>query len=334
MDSKTLATIIAVAKKESRGYLSDFSKLEAKIEGQLKALHKEEPIVETPGFIMHNGCLYCTWASGRSTNLGNVRGSDGEDGTNGVDGIDGLPGLNGTDGSYGVPGDVGKNGVDGDKGKAGTQGLRGAKGPVGLQGDKGIPGLPGVDGTDGRKGLDGLDGDDGVGLQKAWVDDKYHLTLRLDSGKVLDAGYVRGPAGISGAGKGGRVTGGYTGGGSGSNFYVTGATYNEAGELVITNSNGSNINAGKAARTGIAELDFGLSSKTATVNVPFNVLGTDIIFCSMYIDTTDDHSVDDLLVDPIRVIIKSITAEVGFTIYGEMDNAPANGKYKVQWAIS
>jgi hypothetical protein len=154
----------------------------------------------------------------------------------------GVDGVNGRDGSDGSPGASGKNGIDGRDGKTGPQGLRGDKGPVGPQGDKGIPGLPGVDGSDGRTGADGLAGEDGVGVEKAWVDEDYHLTIKLTSGKVIDAGYVRGPAGVS-SGKGGRVTGSYSGGGSGANFYVTNATYNSSGELVLTMSNGQTVTA-------------------------------------------------------------------------------------------
>lgn len=132
-------------------------------------------------------------------------------------------------------------------GKDGPEGPQGPPGEPGEVGPKGEPGKDGKDGERGSQGLpgrDGLGGEDGVGIEKAWVDDNYHLTIRLTSGKVIDAGYVRGKAGVS-SGKGGRVTGGYTGGGSGSNFYVTGADYNAADELVITNSNGSTINAGR-----------------------------------------------------------------------------------------
>jgi hypothetical protein len=87
--------------------------------------------------------------------------------------------------------------------------------------------------------------------------------------------------------------------------------------------------------SGIAELDFGSGSKTAEVSITgLNLLlAASVVFCSMRIEDTDDHVVDDLLIDPIRLAIKSITSGVGFTIYGEMDNAPANGKYKVQWAV-
>ena len=257
MDAKLLATIIAIAKKESQGYLSDFSKLdvkvesqlkalEVKLESQLKALHKEDPITQTPGFVLHNGCLHCTWPSGRSSNLGPVLGKDGingKDGTNGKDGINGKDGRDGKDGAAAAAGRDGKQGLTGavgPRGEPGQDGKQGVPGNDGKAAERGLQGLPGVD---------GLDGEDGVGVEKAWVDDNHHLTIKLTSGKVVDAGYVRGPAGVS-AGKGGRVTGGYSGGGSGSNFYVTGADFNTSNELIITNSNGTSINAGAPLADG------------------------------------------------------------------------------------
>lgn len=317
MDSKLLATIIAVARKESQGQTRDLSALEVKVEKQLKEFHKRSPILETPAFSVKDGCLHCKWESGLSLDFGNIIGPQGPQGVkgpvgatgapgkHGTNGSSGVDGKNGSDGSDGAPGASPKNGTDGRDGKAGTQGLRGAKGPVGLQGDKGIPGLPGVDGTDGRKGLDGLDGDDGVGLQKAWVDDKYHLTLRLDSGKVLDAGYVRGPAGISGAGKGGRVTG--YGGGTGQ---------------ILTPK-------------GTAILDFGTGSLSTEVVVTgvSAVREDSVVMVAMRMEATDDHPVDDLLIDPIRVVSKDLVTGVGFTIYGHMDNSRANGTYNIHWSV-
>ena len=130
-------------------------------------------------------------------------------------------------------------------GKDGPQGPQGPRGEPGEVGPKGEPGKDGKDGERGSQGLpgpSGLDGEDGVGVEKVWVDDNYHLTIRLTSGKVIDAGYVRGQQGAS-SGKGGRVTGGYTGGGSGSNFYVTGSRYDANGDLIITMSNGQTITA-------------------------------------------------------------------------------------------
>jgi hypothetical protein len=93
---------------------------------------------------------------------------------------------------------------------------------------------------------------------------------------------------------------------------------------------------GTSTISGTAELDFGTSNKTAEVivtGVP-GVLTTSRVIATTRIETTANHSEDDLLVDPIRTSVKSLVEGVGFTIYGEMDNAPANGLYKVDWFLS
>ena len=255
MDAKLLATIIAVAKKEAGAQARDLSSLERKVEDKLKEFNKRSPILDLPSFAIKDGVLKCTWSSGLVLDFGNVVGPQGPQGAQGPQGIQGVAGKDGTSGKDGINGKDGQNGkdgaaaaagrdgTDGKDGRMGPQGPRGAPGPVGLQGEAGKDGEAAERGLQGLPGVDGLDGEDGVGIEKAWVNDNYHLTIRLTSGKVIDAGYVRGPAGVS-SGKGGRITGGYSGGGSGSNFYVTDAYYNEVGELIIVNSNDSRINAG------------------------------------------------------------------------------------------
>jgi hypothetical protein len=75
------------------------------------------------------------------------------------------------------------------------------------------------------------------------VDDKYHLTIKLTSGKVVDAGYVRGKPGASPS-KGGRVSG-YLGGGGGGGTSVRVASAAYVGQnLILTMSDGSTIDAG------------------------------------------------------------------------------------------
>ena len=261
MDAKLLATIIAVAKKEAGTQTRDLSAIEAKVEAQLKEFHKRSPILETPEFFVKEGCLHCKWQSGLELSFGNIVGPQGPQGIQGVQGPQGVAGKDGTSGKDGINGKDGRDGKDGAAAAAGRdgvdgkQGLTGAVGPRGEPGKDGKQGVLGKDGKDaergaqGLPGLDGADGEDGVGVEKAWVDEDYHLTIKLTSGKVVDAGYVRGPAGVS-SGKGGRVTGGYTGGGSGSNFYVTGADFNTSNELIITNSNGTSINAGAPLADG------------------------------------------------------------------------------------
>jgi hypothetical protein len=200
-------------------------------------------------------------------------------------------------------GEPGKS-IQGKRGKSGKS-VKGDPG-ASIKGDKGEPGGPGksIKGQPGKDGEDGEDGVDGVGIDKAYVDENHHLIIKLTSGKLLDTGYVRGPAALSG--KGGRVTGGYSGGGG----YVN-------------------------KPSGIAELDFGASNKTASVVVTGigPIVQSSVVLASMRIEETEDHPVDDLLVDPIRVAISSLEIGTGFTVHGTMDNAPANGKYKVEWAL-
>jgi hypothetical protein len=94
------------------------------------------------------------------------------------------------------------------KGDPGEQGPKGDPGPKGADGPKGDPGPKGADGKD------GLDGEDGDGIDRAFVNEDYHLILELTSGKIIDTGYVRGQAGLN-ASKAGRASigGGGTGGG-------------------------------------------------------------------------------------------------------------------------
>jgi hypothetical protein len=88
--------------------------------------------------------------------------------------------------------------------------------------------------------------------------------------------------------------------------------------------------------SGTATLDFGASNKTAQTVVTgvAQAKAASIILSSMRIEATTDHPTDDLLVDPIRVMAGDISAGVGFTVYGTMENAPANGLYRVDWAFA
>jgi hypothetical protein len=65
-----------------------------------------------------------------------------------------------------------------------------------------------------------------------------------------------------------------------------------------------------------------------------SAIATSRVIATMRIEETIDHPVDDLLIDPIRLAVKDIIAGVGFTIYGTMDNAPANGTYKIDWQLT
>lgn len=283
MDAKLLATIIAIAKKEAGAQARDLSVLERKVEDKLKEFHKRSPILDTPTFTVKDGCLHCKWGSGLTLDFGNiigpqgpqgVQGPQGPQGVAGKDGTNGKDGINGKDGQDGKDGEAaaaGRDGKDGKDGLTGPQGPRGEAGPAGQQGEAGKDGKDAERGLQGLPGVDGVDGEDGVGVEKAWVADNYHLTIRLTSGKVIDAGYVRGPTGAS-SGKGGRVTGGFTGGGSGSNFYVTGSRYDENGDLIITMSNGQTVRADLPAGQGVVYIQ----DDTPTSNNPYLWIQTNV----------------------------------------------------------
>jgi hypothetical protein len=99
---------------------------------------------------------------------------------------------------------------------------------------------------------------------------------------------------------------------------------------ILADNDGSGFNS-----SGCATLDFGASNKTASIVVTGvkTASATSVVLVKMRIEDTDDHVAEDLLIDPIRVEAFAIVAGTGFTIYGTMENAPANGKYNVQWAL-
>jgi hypothetical protein len=239
--------------------------------------------------------------------LNGIDGRDGKDGTNGTDGIDGT---NGKDGSGGGRGDIGLSGLDGNNGTDGRDGnngesIRGEKGDQGDQGEAGEAGQVGPKGRDGTNGTDGrdataTDGENGNGIQDVEVNARGHLIITLNDGRTIDAGRVRGKDAQQFQGM---IAGGPSSGGS--------------------------------SESGIATLDFGASNKTATVVVTgiSSITATSVVLVKMRIEDTSDHVAEDLLVDPIRVEAFAIVPGVGFTIYGTMENAPANGKYNVQWAL-
>ena len=89
-------------------------------------------------------------------------------------------------------------------------------------------------------------------------------------------------------------------------------------------------------KTGVVTLDFGAGDLSATIvvtGVP-SVKADSVVSAQVRIEVTDDHSTDDLLVDPIKVTVTDIVAGVGFTINGRMFNARANGTYTINWLLS
>ena len=86
---------------------------------------------------------------------------------------------------------------------------------------------------------------------------------------------------------------------------------------------------------GIATLDFGagsLSAQTVVTGYP-EIVSDSVVMVAMRVEATPEHTVDELLADPIRVAVKELEVGEGFTIQGRMDNAQANGTYKINWTI-
>ena len=92
---------------------------------------------------------------------------------------------------------------------------------------------------------------------------------------------------------------------------------------------------GAALSSGIATLNFGSGSTSAqtTLTGHSGITATSVILVALRVIATAEHTAEDMLVDPIRVAVKDLVVGVGFTIDGRMDNAQANGTYKVNWVI-
>jgi hypothetical protein len=257
------------------------------------------------GFAMLRDRLRAVEAQKAIDGIDGQGGKDGAAGQKGAAGEVGQRGPAGKDGAAGKDGPAGKDGdnVKGDRGNDGES-IRGEKGDQGDQGETGKAGQVGpkgrdaTDGTDGTEGRAGNDGEDGNGIASAEINTRGHLILTLDDGSKIDAGKARG--------KDGQQYQGMIAGGPST-----------------------------PRPSGIVTLDFGASSKTATVVVTGigSITATSVVLVKMRIEDTDDHVAEDMLVDPIRVEAFAIVAGVGFTVYGTMENAPANGKYNVQWAL-
>tara|TARA_R110000764_G_scaffold40882_6_gene91482 strand:- start:3937 stop:4257 length:321 start_codon:yes stop_codon:yes gene_type:complete len=87
---------------------------------------------------------------------------------------------------------------------------------------------------------------------------------------------------------------------------------------------------------GVATLDFGDGSLSASAVITGidRVLSNSLIRVDTRMEATPEHSLDELLIDPIQVNAHSLVVGVGFTITGRMDNAPANGTYIINWAVN
>jgi len=222
------------------------------------------------------------------------------DGLNGKDGESikgdiGLPGLNGKDGKS----ITGKNGKDGATGKA----VNGKDGKDGKS----------IVGKSGPKGTDGLDGKS--------VDRKE--LRKLIASEVDNAKYNSLPVGAP-------VSPGVNSILGSSDVKISNIGNGQT--LQYDTSVGKWVN---VVTSGITTIDFGAgsTSTTSTVEGISHITSTSVVFCQVRAVPTKDHTVDDILSDPIRVLSMDIQPGVGFTVYGTIGNAEATGTYSVDWFI-
>jgi len=91
-----------------------------------------------------------------------------------------------------------------------------------------------------------------------------------------------------------------------------------------------------AGGVGTSVIDFGSSLVSdATLVITGQTSITAGSFCEAWIDPTQgataDHTVDEQMVEPIRVFCTSIVAGTGFTIRAICDGVGTYGKYNVSW---
>ena len=187
----------------------------------------EDPRTVADVAVLDDGTLKVTYTDGTTKNLGSVagpKGDQGKPGTDGQDGQDGAQGPKGDKGDAGQDGTDGKNGADGKDGRGIKSVTTNDKGDLiitytdgttenagKVSGPKGDKGEPGKDGQDGQDGTQGPKGDKG------------------------DAGQD-GKDGQDGAdGKDGRG--------------VESVATDENGDLIITYTDGTTVNAGKVVGT-------------------------------------------------------------------------------------
>jgi len=110
----------------------------------------------------------------------------------------------------------------------------GPTGPTGPQGEQGIQG---------ETGSQGIQGEPGVTIDTAAVDNNGYLQITLTDDTVINAGNVVGPKGDQGD-QGVQGIQGETGNTGDPGLNISSATVNGNGELIITLSDNSTVNAG------------------------------------------------------------------------------------------
>tara|TARA_R110000822_G_scaffold270595_3_gene393490 strand:+ start:1144 stop:1779 length:636 start_codon:yes stop_codon:yes gene_type:complete len=178
----------------------------------------------------------------------------------------------------------------------------GEKGDSGVEGKKGKEGVAGPKGLDGKDGTDGLDG---VSIVDVVLDFDNSLSVELSNGAIVEVGQLELPKAKDGV-------------------------------IQTQVQTAASTGAAQESASGTALMNFGASNKVAEVIVTGVSLAktTSIVMSQMRVEATAEHPVDDLQIDPIRVLVKDLVVGTGFTLLGAMDNAPANGTYKIDWHLT
>ena len=192
--------------------------------------------------INSNGELIVTYSDDTTVNLGVVVGADGKNGTNGTNGSNGK----------GIA-SIAKTNTQGlidtytiTYSDSTTSTFTVTNGAQGIQGPQGEQGLQGETGAQGPKGDNG---NDGVSIANVLVSNLGKLLITLSNNTTIDAGNVMGPEGPQGpqGTKGDTGETGATGeqGPKGNDgVSITGAIVDDNGDLILTFSDTSTLNAG------------------------------------------------------------------------------------------
>jgi hypothetical protein len=178
----------------------------------------------------------------------------------------------------------------------------GEKGANGSQGKEGVAGVAGAKGANGK---DGVAGKDGVSIVDVVLDFDNSLSVELSNGAIVEVGQLELPKAKDGV-------------------------------IQTQVQTAASTGAAQESASGTALMNFGASNKVAEVIVTGVSLAktTSIVMSQMRVEATAEHPVDDLQIDPIRVLVKDLVVGTGFTLFGAMDNAPANGTYKIDWHLT
>lgn len=224
--------------------------------------------------------LGATGPAGPKGPAGKIPGPKGDDGDEGPQGPIGRRGPSGSAGVTGSKGRTGSRGIEGDQGddgSAGPQGRRGPTGSAGAQGARGKQGIPGLEGEIGDTGDWGPQGRRGLPGGAGVRGPRGYIGFTGVDGEDGD----RGPPGRRGAT-------GPAGGGS--------------------------------ANTGTAQLDFGAfpgkSDTSVAITGQAGILSGSIVNVGIRPVASADHSADEHMLEPLKVLGGNIIAGTGFTAYG------------------